>query len=71
MWKGMAYGGMPFLGTGCPVPTVANIYLTLYLLNFFRENINMYLHFMSFLHIDMTEVVEILHQVRQGPIYAT
>ena len=27
----------------------------------------MYLHFMSFLHVDMTQVVEILHQVRQGP----
>ena len=27
MGKGMAYGGLPFLGTGCPVPDVANIYL--------------------------------------------
>ena len=30
----------------------------------------MYLHFMSFLHIDMTQVVEILPQIGQGyPIY--
>ena len=27
---------------------------------FFRGNKNIYLHFMSFLHIDMTQVVEIL-----------
>ena len=38
---------------------------------FFRRNKNIYLHFMSFLHIDMTQVVEILPQVRQGPTYST
>ena len=27
---------------------------------FFRENINIYLHFVSYLHIDTTQVVEIL-----------
>ena len=27
MGKGMAYGGMPFPGIGCPVPDVVNIYL--------------------------------------------
>ena len=27
MGKGTAYGGLPFLGTGCPVPDVANNYL--------------------------------------------
>ena len=32
---------------------------------FFRWNKNICLHFMSFLHIDMTHVVEILPQVRQ------
>ena len=32
---------------------------------FFRGNIDLYLHFMSFLQIDMTQVVEILPQVRQ------
>ena len=31
---------------------------------FFRVNINIYLHFMSFLHIDMTQVLKILTQVR-------
>ena len=27
---------------------------------FFRENINIYLHFMSFLHIDKTQVLKII-----------
>ena len=36
---------------------------------FFRRNQNIYLHFMSFLHIDVTQVVEILSQVRQRPTY--
>ena len=31
----------------------------------------MYSHFMSFLHIVMTQVVEICPQVRQGPAYST
>ena len=31
---------------------------------FFRRNINMYLHFMSFLHTDMTQVLKILPQMR-------
>ena len=38
---------------------------------FFRGNINIYSHFVSFLHIDMTQVVEILPQVRQEPTYST
>ena len=37
----------------------------------FRGNKNIYSHFTSFLHIDMTQVVEILPQVRQGPTYST
>ena len=32
---------------------------------FFKGNINIYLHFVSFLHIDTTQVVEILPQIRQ------
>ena len=36
---------------------------------FFRVNINMYLHFMSFLRTDKTQVVEIPPRVRQGPVY--
>ena len=31
----------------------------------------MYLHFMSLLHIDMTQVLKILPQVRPGPTYST
>ena len=40
---------------------------------FFRRNINiyMYLHFVSFLHIDTTQVVEILPQIRQEHTYST
>ena len=37
---------------------------------FFRVNINMYLHFMSFLRT-VTQVVEIPPRVRQGPAYST
>ena len=38
---------------------------------FFREDINIYLYFMSFLHINQTYVVEIPPPVRQGPDYST
>ena len=31
---------------------------------FFRVKINMYLHLKSFLHIDMTQVLKILPQIR-------
>ena len=34
---------------------------------FFRGNINIYLYFVSFLHIDTMQVVEILPQIRQEP----
>ena len=34
-------------------------------------NINIYLHFVSFLHIDATQVVEILPQMRQETTYST
>ena len=36
-----------------------------------RENINIYLHFMSFLHTTKIHVVEIPPRVRQGPAYST
>ena len=39
--------------------------------NFFRGNINIYLHFMSLLHIDTTLAVEIFPQIRQKPTYST
>ena len=38
---------------------------------FFQGNINIYLHVVSFLHIDATQVVEILPQIRQDPTYST
>ena len=38
---------------------------------FSRENINIYLHFMSFLHTNKTQVPEIPPRVRQGPAYST
>ena len=38
---------------------------------FFRGNINIDLHFVSFLHIDMMQVFEILPQIRQEPTYST
>ena len=38
---------------------------------FFRGNINIYLHFVSYLHIDTTQVVEILLQIREEPTYST
>ena len=38
---------------------------------FFRGNINIYLHFISLLHIDMTQVVGIFPRVRQRPTYST
>ena len=38
---------------------------------FFRGIKNIYLHFMSFLYIDMAQIVEILPQVRQEHGYST
>ena len=37
---------------------------------FFRGNINIYLHFVSFIHIDMIQVLKILPQVREGPTHS-
>ena len=37
----------------------------------FRGNINIYLHFVSYLHMGTTQVVEILPQIRQEPAYYT
>ena len=39
--------------------------------NFLWGKINIYLHFVWFLHIDTTQVVEILPQIRQEPTYST
>ena len=37
---------------------------------FFRGNLNIYLHFMSFLHIDLTQVLKTLPQVREEPTHS-
>ena len=39
--------------------------------NFFGGNINIYLHFMSLLHIDITQVLKIIPHVRPGLTYST
>ena len=54
-----------------PPPPPHHPGLTLYVLFFFRENINIYLHFMSFLHTNKTQAVEIPPRVRHGPAYST
>ena len=52
------------------------IFLTIYTLNslcanFFRGKMNIYFHFISLLHIDRTQVLKILPQVRPEPTYST
>ena len=37
---------------------------------FFCGNINIYVHIMPFFHIDLTQVLKTLPQVREGPIYS-
>ena len=56
----------------CTAPGEASIWHTFHPLraHFFSGDKSIYLHFMSFLHIDMTQVVEILPQVRQGPAHS-
>ena len=44
--------------------------LRLYVRNFSEGSWNIYLHFMSFFHIGMTQVVEIFPQIRQGPTHS-
>ena len=46
----------------CPLQKVNPLHCDV---KFFRVNENIYSHFMSFLHIDMTQIVEIFPQVRQ------
>ena len=54
----------------CP-PSALSMSINPLRAKFFRENRNIYLHFVSFLHIDTTQVVEILPQIRQEPTYCT
>ena len=53
------------------VAEIILLILTLYMLFFFRKNINIYLHFMSFLQTNKTQVVEIPPLVRQWLAYST
>ena len=50
--------------------SVENTHINPLRAKFFRGNINIYLHFMSLLHIDMAQVLKILPQVRPGPTYS-
>ena len=54
----------------CNTRYLPKLILTFYVLNFSEGNINIYLHFVSSLHIDMTQVLKILPQVRPGPTYS-
>ena len=58
--------------TECVVTTARHyiIILTLCVLNF-SEGTKTYIYILSLFHMDMTQVVEILPQVRQGPTYPT
>ena len=51
--------------------SLGNIELNPLHAKFFRGNKNIHLQFMSLLHIDMTQLLKILPQVRPGPIYST
>ena len=57
----------------CPIGLSWSIYWQINPLRakFFRGKINIYLHFMSLLNIDMTQVLKILPQVRPRPTYST
>ena len=60
---------------GCTVRKLLNTTNVCYLnplrATTFRGNINISLYFMSFLHTNKTQVVEIPPRVRQGPAYST
>ena len=50
--------------------SLPNHYINPLRAKYFGGNINIYLHFMSFLHIDSTQVLKILPQGRPGPTYS-
>ena len=56
---------------GMPVRVRWQLYINPLRAKFWRGNINVYLHFKSLLHIDLTQVLKILPQVRPGPTYST
>ena len=51
--------------------TVIILCFSIYVLNISEKHMKQYLHFLSFLHIDMTQVVEILPQTRQASPHFT
>ena len=51
--------------------TIFLLFLNSWRAKFFRDKVNIYLHFMSLLHIYMTQVLKILPQVRPVPTYST
>ena len=58
---------------GCGIDNIngnQGILLTLYMLNFQREQKHIFTS-LAFLHIDMTQVVKILPQVKQKRLYCT
>ena len=69
---GLCHSPWKLMGISQTKPEFGLIFLilTLYMLNF-SVNINIYLHFMSFLHTNKTQVIEIPPRVRQGPAYST
>ena len=65
----LKYVGVAFYYVGRSLSTVFNvvsIFISLHA-TFVSRNINMYLQFLSFLNTDMTQIVEILPRIRQGP----
>ena len=55
----------------CYDPLHDYIYVNPLRAKFFWGDINIYLHIILFLHIDMTQVAEILPKIRQGPTHFT
>ena len=53
-----------------PLPVIENCFNSWHA-KLFRGNMNIYLHFMSCLHIDMSQVVEIPSRIRPGLAYFT
>ena len=57
-------------GSLLPVPILTYFSINPLHAKFFRGNINIYLHFMSLLHIDLTQVLKTLPRIREGPTYS-
>ena len=73
LYRPYCHGQQNCLGTWFPVSGYLDeIWLNPLHAKFFRGNKSIYLHFMSFLHIDMIHAIKILpHQVRHELTYST